>query len=90
MLTNDARIFFFLQFLFNNLVKPPVCLSGPHVDTPAVRLEDEEERERLLTGPLDETAALPVDLGQSGFDVLPEGEHAIANGGVKTPSSHRD
>lgn len=66
--------------MFNNLVEPPPCLPGPHVDTPAMRLED-EEREGLL----DETAALPVDLGQSGFDVLPEGEHAIAKGGAKTP-----
>jgi len=70
--------------LFNNLVTPPSCLAGPHIDTPAVRLEDEEEREGLLTGTLDETAALPVDLGQSGFDVIPEGEHAIA----KTPPCH--
>jgi len=33
----------------------------------------DEEQEGLLTGSLDETAALPVDLGQSGFDVIPEG-----------------
>lgn len=76
--------------MFNNLVKPPPCLPGPHDDTPAVRLEDEEEREVLLTGPLEETATLPVDLGQSGFDVLPEGEHVIAKGDAKNPTSYRD
>jgi drug/metabolite transporter (DMT)-like permease len=36
-------------FLFNNLVKPPPCLSGPHGDAPV--LQDEEEGEALLTGP---------------------------------------
>jgi len=72
--------------MFNNLVKPPPCLPGPHADTPALHLEDEEEREGLL----DETATLPVDLGQSGFDVLPEGEHAIAKGGAKSPTSYHD
>jgi len=70
-------------FLFNNLVKPPPCLPGPHDDTPDLHLEDEEERL------LEETAALPVDLGQSGFDVLPEG-HVIAKGNAKTPTSYHD
>lgn len=64
-------------------------MAGPHDDTPVVRLEDEEEREVLLTGPLEETATLPVDLGQSGFDVLPEGEHVIAKkGDAKTTPYH--
>ena len=54
-------------------------MAGPHDDTPSiVLLEAEEEREGLLTGPLEETATLPVNLGQSGFDVLPKGEHIIA------------
>jgi hypothetical protein len=54
-------------------------------------LEDEEEREVLLTGPLEETATLPVDLGQSGFDVLPEGEHVISRkGNAKTSTSYHD
>lgn len=39
----------------------------------------DEERQGLLTPALDETAALPADLGQSGFDVVPAGEHAIAH-----------
>jgi len=77
-------------FMFNNLVKPPSCLSGPYGDTPVLHLEDEEEREVLLTGPLEETATLPVDLGQSGFDVLPEGEHVIAKGDAKTPTPYYD
>lgn len=72
--------------MFNNLVKPPPCLPGPYADAPALHLEDEEEREELL----DETAALPADLGQSGFDVLPEGEHAIAKGATKPPTSYHD
>ena len=77
--------------MFNNLVKPPPCLAGPHNDTPVVRLEDEEEREGLLTDPLEETATLPVELGQSGFDVLPEGERVIVNkGDAKTPTPYHD
>jgi hypothetical protein len=61
-------------FLFNNLVKPPPCLPVPRHEAPIVRVSDEEEQETLL----DETAALPADLGQSGFDVVPEGHHALA------------
>ena len=76
--------------MFNNLVKPPPCLPGPYDDTPVLQLEDEEEREVFLAGPLDETATLPVDLGQSGFDVLPEGEHVIAKGDAKTPTPYHD
>lgn len=55
-------------FLFNNLVKAPPCLPIPEE---VIHLD--EEHEGLLSGSLDETAALPVDLGQSGFDVVPEG-----------------
>ena len=51
-----------------------------------MQVQDEEEREVLL----DETATLPVDLGQSGFDVLPEGEHVIAKGDVKIPAAYHD
>ncbi|KAF8162918.1 hypothetical protein B0H34DRAFT_693440 [Crassisporium funariophilum] len=67
-------------FLFNNLVPVPPCMPGPRPLSAAAaeRVDDEEEREGLLTNPLDETAALPADLGLSGFDVVPEGEHAIA------------
>ena len=66
-------------------------MAGPHDNTPVVHMEDEEEREVLLTGPLEETATLPVDLGQSGFDVLPEGEHVIAKKrDAKTPTPYHD
>ncbi|KAJ7489880.1 hypothetical protein B0H11DRAFT_2403111 [Mycena galericulata] len=58
-------------FLFNNLVTPPKFLR------PAVAPVDPEEAEGLLSPVLDETATLPADLGQSGFDVVPPGEHAI-------------
>ncbi|KAF8911139.1 hypothetical protein CPB84DRAFT_1701964 [Gymnopilus junonius] len=61
-------------FLFNNLVKPLPCLPVPYQEVPVVRISDEEEQESLL----EETAALPADLGQSGFDVVPDGEHALA------------
>ncbi|KAJ7694190.1 hypothetical protein B0H17DRAFT_1276476 [Mycena rosella] len=59
-------------FLFNNLVTPPSFLRPPVVPS-----ADPEEAEGLLTSPLDETAALPADLGQSGFDVVPQGQHAV-------------
>jgi len=55
-------------FLFNNLVKAPPCLPMPDEALAAIHLD--EEQEGLLTGSLDETAALPADLGQSGFDVV--------------------
>lgn len=62
-------------FLFNNLVKPPPCLPMPAADSASQPPGDPEEGEGLLAS-LDETAALPVDLGQSGYDVVPEGELA--------------
>ncbi|TFK42947.1 hypothetical protein BDQ12DRAFT_597283 [Crucibulum laeve] len=75
-------------FLFNNLVNPPPCIPSPRPALPIER-EADEEREGLLAGPLDETATLPADLGQSGFDVVPEGQHAIAQPQAKS-SVHRD
>ena len=65
--------------MFNNLVTPPPCLPVPRDAPVSARLED-EEREGLLssTAPLEETAALPADLGQSGYDVVPQGQHAQA------------
>jgi len=59
-------------FLFNNLVNPPACMGGSPPSLP-----ESDEEEALLSGALDETAALPADLGQSGFDVVPQGQHAI-------------
>jgi len=73
-------------FLFNNLVNPPPCIPGPR-PVPPIQLEADEERDGLLSEPLDETAALPADLGQSGFDVVPEGQHAIAQPQAKVVAS---
>lgn len=54
----------------------PPCLPKPGID--AVESEDDvEESQGLLSSSLDETAALPADLGQSGYDVVPEGQHAV-------------
>ncbi|KAH6919043.1 hypothetical protein BKA70DRAFT_40223 [Coprinopsis sp. MPI-PUGE-AT-0042] len=76
-------------FMFNSLVRPPPCIPMPPAEPAAVG-RDEEEREGLLSGRvgsrsrtrtgevLDETAALPADLGQSGYDVVPAGQHAQA------------
>ena len=51
------------------------------------QVADEEEREGLLMIPaLDETAALPADLGQSGFGVVPAEEHAVAHPMKKSTS----
>jgi len=58
-------------FLFNDLVKAPPCVPMPGDGSASIHLD--EEREGLLTESLDETAALPADLGQGGFDVVPEG-----------------
>ncbi|KAJ7940816.1 hypothetical protein B0H13DRAFT_2226163 [Mycena leptocephala] len=64
---------FSLLFLFNNLVTPPKFLLPPVASS-----ADPEEAEGLLSAPaLDETATLPADLGQSGFDVVPQGQHAV-------------
>ncbi|KAJ7685017.1 hypothetical protein DFH06DRAFT_1157146 [Mycena polygramma] len=60
-------------FLFNNLVTAPNFLRPPVAPS-----ADPEEGEGLLSSPiLDETATLPADLGQSGFDVVPQGQHAV-------------
>ncbi|KAG9318528.1 hypothetical protein JVU11DRAFT_619 [Chiua virens] len=65
---------FSLLFLFNNLVQPPSFLRPP--PTPTTPATGVEEAEAFLTASvLDESATLPADLGQSGFDVLPADEH---------------
>jgi len=74
-------------FLFNNLVTPPPCLPGPPPTLPAEYITD-EEAEGLLSSPLDETAVLPADLGQGGYDVVPEGQHALAQ--AKTATTHSE
>ncbi|KAJ7285670.1 hypothetical protein C8J57DRAFT_1051375 [Mycena rebaudengoi] len=60
-------------FLFNNLVTPPKFIRP----APIALTGDPEEAEGLLSSPLDETATLPADLGQGGFDVVPQGQHAV-------------
>jgi len=62
-------------FLFNNLVKAPPCLPMPTADSSVSQTSSDPEEEGLLTS-LDETAALPADLGQSGYDVVPESNPA--------------
>ncbi|KAF9500363.1 hypothetical protein BDN71DRAFT_1585891 [Pleurotus eryngii] len=74
-------------FLFNNLVSPPPCLPGPRPSSADDARTDAEEEQGLFSSTLDETAALPTDLGQSGFDVVPEGQHALAQGRVVSPRS---
>jgi len=69
-------------FLFNNLVRTPPCLPGAPAHA-AERESDEEEGEGLLSSSitaLDDTSALPADLGQSGFDVVPAGQRVKAKG----------
>ncbi|KAH0830610.1 hypothetical protein J3R83DRAFT_2065 [Lanmaoa asiatica] len=65
---------FSLLFLFNNLIQPLSFLRpSPTFIAPMTGVE---ETEALLTAStLDESATLPADLGQSGFDVLPADEH---------------
>ncbi|KIY51074.1 hypothetical protein FISHEDRAFT_71368 [Fistulina hepatica ATCC 64428] len=55
-------------FLFNNLVSPPSFLRSSSVDDDP---EANEEADALLSASLDETAAFPADIGQSGFNVVP-------------------
>ncbi|KAF9566265.1 hypothetical protein CPC08DRAFT_682585 [Agrocybe pediades] len=74
-------------FLFNDLVTPPPCMPMPRPEASiSARIPDEEEREALL----DETAILPADLGQSGFDVLPEGQHIITPAKTASARSHAE
>jgi hypothetical protein len=62
-------------FLFNDLISPPSCLPALSPSASVHRETDAEESEALLSS-LNETAALPADLGMGGFDVVPEGRHA--------------
>ncbi|KIK97087.1 hypothetical protein PAXRUDRAFT_825301 [Paxillus rubicundulus Ve08.2h10] len=69
-------------FMFNNLVNPPSFLRPSPSPTAmdAVDAEEAEEAEALLASSrLDESATLPADLGQSGYDVLPAYEHVKAS-----------
>ncbi|KIM80827.1 hypothetical protein PILCRDRAFT_822106 [Piloderma croceum F 1598] len=63
-------------FLFNNLVTPPPCLPMPVAADSAPQPSGNLEEGEGLLASLDETAALPADLGQSGYDVIPESQLA--------------
>ncbi|KAL4067675.1 hypothetical protein V8B97DRAFT_1941309 [Scleroderma yunnanense] len=70
-------------FLFNNLVNPPAFLRSTPISIAAAEDIEAEEADALLASSrLDESAALPVDLGHSGYDVLPSNEHVKAKGVV--------
>ncbi|PCH38390.1 hypothetical protein WOLCODRAFT_23332 [Wolfiporia cocos MD-104 SS10] len=61
-------------FMFNSLVKMPGFLlpAAESAPPPAPGAEDAEESRALLAEhTLDETAALPVDLGRGGYDAIP-------------------
>ncbi|KAI0948266.1 hypothetical protein AcV7_009066 [Taiwanofungus camphoratus] len=65
-------------FMFNSLVKLPAFLRPP-VEGPAPAAEDAEENRALLAEhTLDESAVLPAELGQGGYDALPPDEHPAA------------
>jgi len=71
-------------FSFNDLVAMPPCIPKP---TTHAGPTDEEEAEGLLSSStLDETAALPANLGQGGYDAVPEGQHAIASNAAHSHS----
>jgi len=55
-------------FLFNGLVEPPAFIRPAARASDAV---DDESRALLAEQHLSETAVLPADAGQSGFDVVP-------------------
>ncbi|KAI0797815.1 hypothetical protein C8Q75DRAFT_739767 [Abortiporus biennis] len=61
-------------FLFNNLVNAPSFLQRAPSSAALPAAAEEESRHLLAEHTLDETAALPADLGQSGFDIVPPPE----------------
>ncbi|KAG1803559.1 uncharacterized protein HD556DRAFT_1227206 [Suillus plorans] len=67
-------------FLFNGLVNPPSFLHPPLALEETVGGEAEEGEALLASQHLDDTAALPVDLGQGGYDVLPKDVRVHAQG----------
>ncbi|KAH9952193.1 hypothetical protein B0H21DRAFT_684191 [Amylocystis lapponica] len=79
------------QFLFNNLVRPPLAIlrptSGPlHADALDDPTEADEGRALLSEHSLDETAALPADLGQGGYDALPPSERTNTDASIPRSS----
>ncbi len=69
--------------MFNTLVNPPRFLR-PHALTAAD--DSDETRALLAQEALDETAVLPADLGQGGYDVVPP--HS-AHAGAQQPARPR-
>lgn len=64
------------QFVFNNLVLPPAFIrpsqtGGVPASAENAPLLGGEEDDAGVERRLGETAVLPSDLGQSGFDVVP-------------------
>jgi len=67
-------------FVFNNLVRGPAFLM-PKPEEKALLSgsageDGQDEEQRAL---LDETARIPADLGQGGYDVIPPQEHRVRN-----------
>ena len=74
--SSHALIMSLFQFVFNDLYEPPNFLKPTVV--PGIALGGEagiggadERRALLAERHLDETAALPADLGTGGYDVVP-------------------
>ena len=67
--------------MFNGLVDPPKFMRPrTNEESPASEFGDPEEHAHLVEEVLDETAALPADLGQSGFDVVPKPAVSASSG----------
>ena len=76
------------QFLFNHLVTPPRFLRPASERAATAPTEDEGETQALLAEEaLEDTAALPSELGRSGFDVVPPEEHATHAHGLGTQTA---
>ena len=76
------------QFLFNHLVTPPRFLRPASERAATAPTEDEGETQALLAEEaLEDTAALPSELGRSGFDVVPPEEHATHAHGLGTQAA---
>ena len=69
--------------MFNMLVNPPRFLRPREQEA----VTADETRALLAREALDETAALPADLGQSGYDVVPShNNHQHGPSGANAPA----
>lgn len=66
-------------FMFNNLVNPPSFLRPSSVAQTEVNANAEEGEALLSSSQMDDTAVLPADAGQSGYDVLPDNERIASS-----------